>query len=48
MHRLSNMPEDSIHAEILRDNITDAQECPSHGNWAGGIVKQYNRLGVLV
>ena len=28
MHRLSNMPEDSIHAEILRDNIADAQETP--------------------
>ena len=28
MHRLSNMPEDSIHAEILRDNIADAQEHP--------------------
>ena len=38
MQRLSNMPEDSIHAEILRDNIADAQEHPSHGNWAGGIV----------
>ena len=38
MHRLSNMPEDSIHAEILRDNMTDAQEHPSYGNWAGGIV----------
>ena len=40
------MPEDSIHAEILRDNIADAQEHPSYGNWAGGIVKQYSRLGM--
>ena len=47
MHRLSNMPEDSIHAEILRDNIADAQEHPSYGNWAGGIVKQYSRLGMV-
>ena len=49
MHRLSNMPEDSIHAVILRDNIADAQERPSYGNWAGGIVyivKQYRRLGM--
>ena len=46
MHRLSNMPEDSIHAEILRDNIADAQENPTYGNWAGGIVKQYSRLGM--
>ena len=35
MHRLSNMSEDSIHAEVLR--IADAQEHPSYGNWAGGI-----------
>ena len=41
------MPEDSIHAEILRDNIADAQEHPSYGNWAGGIVKQYSRLGMV-
>ena len=47
MHRLSNMPEDSIHAEIFRDNIADAQEHPSYGNWAGGIVKQYSRLGMV-
>ena len=47
MHRLSNMPEDSIHAEILRDNIADAQEHPSYGNCAGGIVKQYSRLGMV-
>ena len=46
MHRLSNMPVDSIHANILRDNIADAQQQPSCGNWAGGIVKQYRRLGI--
>ena len=46
MHRLPNMPGDSIHAEILRDNIADAQEHPSSGNCAGGIVKQYGRLGM--
>ena len=46
MHRLSNMPEDGIHAEILRDNIADAQEHPSYGNWAGVVVKQYSRLGM--
>ena len=40
MHRLSNMPEGSIHAGVLRDNIADAQEHPSYGNWAGGIIKQ--------
>ena len=46
MHLLSNMPEDSIHAEILRDNIADAQEHPSYGNWAGTIVKLYSCLGM--
>ena len=46
MHCLSNLPDDSIHAEILRDNIADARQHPSCGNWAGGIVKQYSRLGM--
>ena len=46
MHRLSNMPDDSIHPEILRKKIADPQEHPSCGNWAGGIVKQYSRLGM--
>ena len=44
MHRPSNMPDDSIHAEILRDNVADAQEHPSCDNWAGGNVKHYSRL----
>ena len=48
MHCLSNMPEDSIHIEILRDNIADAQNHPSYGNWAGEIVKQYSRLGMAL
>ena len=37
-------PDDSIHAE--RDNVADAQQHPSCDNWAGGIVKQYSRLGM--
>ena len=44
MHRLSNMPDDSLHAGILRDNVADAQQDPSYDNWAGGIVKQYSVL----
>ena len=48
MHGLSNMPDDSIHSEILRDNIAVAQENPACGNWAGGIVKQYRRLGMAL
>ena len=46
MHRLSNMPDDRIHAEILRDNVADAGQHPSCDNWADGIVKQYSRLGM--
>ena len=46
MHRLSNMPDNSVHAEILRDNVADAQQHPSCDNWADGIVKQYSRLGM--
>ena len=46
MHRLSNMPDDSIHAEILRANVADTQQHPSCDNWAGGIVRQYSRLGM--
>ena len=48
MHRLSNMSGDSIHAEILRDIIADAQERPSCANWAGCIVKQYSHLGMAL
>ena len=46
MHRLSNVPDDSIPAQILRDNVAGAQQHPSCDNWAGGIVKQYSRLGM--
>ena len=45
MHRLSNMPDFSIRAEI-RDFVAAAQQHPSCDNWAGDIVKQYSRLGM--
>ena len=32
--------------QCISGNIVDAQEHPSYGNWAGGIVKQYSRLGM--
>ena len=47
MHRLSNMPQDGIPPAILRDKAIDAQEHPSYGNWADGIVRQY-RHGLAV
>ena len=46
MHRLSNMPQSSIHVDILRDNISAAQQHPMCGNWAAGIVRQYAGLGM--
>ena len=48
MHHLSSMPQDSIHVERLEDDIADAQECSSYGNWAGSIVKKYNLLGMAL
>ena len=38
MQLLSSMPQDSNHVEFLQNTIADAQERPSYGNWAGGIV----------
>lgn len=46
MHRLAKMPEDSLHADILKDNIHDAQHGPLVANWAGGIRKQFANLGM--
>ncbi len=46
MHRLAKMPEDSLHADILRDNIHDAEHNPIVANWAGGIRKQFADLGM--
>ena len=46
MHRLSNMPQSSIHVDILRDNVSAAQQHPMCGNWAAGIVRQYAGLGM--
>ena len=38
------MPGDGIRAEILKNNIADAQEHPSCRNWTGGVVKQLLQL----
>ena len=48
MHCLSSMPQDSNHVKILKHSIAVAQEHPSCGNLAGGIVKQYGRLGMAL
>ena len=44
MHCLTSIPQDSIHAEILKDNNADAQEHPSFGKSGSGIVKHYSHL----
>ena len=54
MHRLSSMPQDSIHLDTLVENIAGTQERPSYrmsccdSNLAGGIVKPYSRLGMAL
>ena len=42
------MPQAGIQAETLTEKIADAQEHPSYGNRAGGIIKQYSRLGMAL
>ncbi len=46
MHRLSKMSEGSLHADILKDNIHDAEHSPLVANWAGGVRKQFADLGM--
>ena len=46
MQRLANMPQASLHAQILSDNILDALQAPGFDNWAAGVHKQYTSLGM--
>ena len=46
MHRLAKMSSDSLHADILSDNINDALHGASSHNWASGIQKHYAHLGL--
>ena len=39
MHRLSEMPEGSLHLDILKDNLADARQQSHCTNWAKGITK---------
>ena len=48
MHRLSEMPEGSLHLDILKDNIADARQQSHCTNWAKGITKQLQDLGLRV
>ena len=40
------MPQNSIHVDILKDNIFTAQRHPRCGNWAAGVMKQSADLGM--
>ena len=48
MHRLSEMPEGSLHLDILKDNIADARQQSRCTNWAKGVTKQFQDLGLCV
>ena len=47
-HRLSEMPEGSLHLDSLKDNIADARQQSHCTNWAKGITKQFQDLGLRV
>ena len=47
MQRLANMPQASLHAEILSDNILDALQAPGYDNWAASVHRQYTSLGMV-
>ena len=46
MHRLAKPSSDSLHADILSDNINDALHGASSHHWAAGIQKHYAHLGL--
>ena len=48
MHRLAQMPSYSLHLDILKDTIQDAQQQSGCVNcqWAKGIAKQFQSLGL--
>ena len=44
--RLSDLPQGSLHREILTDNVQDALAKPSSANWAAQVVKHVRSLGL--
>ncbi len=48
MHRLAKTSEDSLHADILGDNINDAEHSPLLTKWAGGVRKQFADFGMAI
>lgn len=47
MRRLLQLPGDSLHGDILKDNITDAGQQSSCSNWAKGIMRQFCSLWMV-
>ena len=46
MRRLSVLPDDSLHLQILRDNIADAKGPLLCASWARGIEVKFAALGM--
>ena len=46
MQRLANMPQSSLQADILSDNILDALQAPGFDNWAAGVQRHYTSLSM--
>ena len=46
MHRLLDMTPNSLHLDVLKDNLADARAQPYCGNWASGVQAKYCALGL--
>ena len=46
VRRLSLLPDDSLHLDILRDNVADARDPLPYANWARGIEVKFAALGM--
>ncbi len=44
LQKLGDLASDALHAEILRDNVHDAQVDPSCGNRAAGVDKSWHAV----
>ena len=44
--RVSDLPQGSLHRELLTDNVQDALAKPSSANWAAQVVKHVRSLGL--
>ena len=44
--QVSDLPQGSLHRELLTDNVQDALAKPSSANWAAQVVKHVRSLGL--